>query len=130
VTADVVGNPSRQEVGRCLYAAMWACEFREVVEMGESRTPRPEPFDGSHYERVRSLSSISWRGSAPSDEIHSRVSRSSLIPGYVALPGPQPRCMTLPQPARRRLLPRSPYGLSREGESRLLVGRYFVLPPV
>jgi hypothetical protein len=38
--------------------------------------------------------------------------------------------MTLPQPARRRLLPRSPYGLSREGESRLLVGRYFVLPPV
>ena len=43
--------------------------------------------------------------------------------------GLQPRCMTLPQPAGPRLLPRSPYGLSREGESRLLVGRYFVLPP-
>ena len=24
-----------------------------VVEMGESRTPRPEPFAGDHYERVR-----------------------------------------------------------------------------
>ena len=97
--------------------------------MGESRTPRPEPFDGSHYERVRSLSSISGRGSAPSDEIHPRVPRSGLIPAYVASVGLHPRCMTLPQPAGPRLLPRSPYGLSREGESRLLVGRYFVLPP-
>jgi hypothetical protein len=26
---------------------------KEVVEMGESRTPRPEPFAGDHYERVR-----------------------------------------------------------------------------
>jgi hypothetical protein len=24
-----------------------------LVEMGESRTPRPEPFAGDHYERVR-----------------------------------------------------------------------------
>ena len=24
-----------------------------MVEMGESRTPRPEPFAGDHYERVR-----------------------------------------------------------------------------
>jgi hypothetical protein len=30
---------------------------QEVVEMGESRTPRPEPFASSHYERVRSFSS-------------------------------------------------------------------------
>ena len=28
-----------------------------VVEMGESRTPRPESFAGDHYERVRSFSS-------------------------------------------------------------------------
>jgi hypothetical protein len=26
---------------------------RRLVEMGESRTPRPEPFAGDHYERVR-----------------------------------------------------------------------------
>jgi len=26
---------------------------KEVVEMGESRTPRPEPLTGNHYERVR-----------------------------------------------------------------------------
>jgi hypothetical protein len=26
---------------------------KEVVEMGESRTPRPETFAGDHYERVR-----------------------------------------------------------------------------
>ena len=26
---------------------------KEVVEMGESRTPRPEAFSGDHYERVR-----------------------------------------------------------------------------
>ena len=25
----------------------------KLVEMGESRTPRPEPFAGDHYERVR-----------------------------------------------------------------------------
>ena len=25
----------------------------EVVEMGESRTPRPEPITGTHYERSR-----------------------------------------------------------------------------
>src|ERR1700690_3577675 len=37
--------------------------------------------------------------------------------------------MTLPQPARRRLLPRSPYCLSSEGESRLAVASYFVLSP-
>jgi hypothetical protein len=29
----------------------------EMVEMGESRTPRPEPFAGVHYERFRSFSS-------------------------------------------------------------------------
>jgi hypothetical protein len=28
-----------------------------MVEMGESRTPRPEPFGRDHYERVRSFSS-------------------------------------------------------------------------
>ena len=28
-------------------------EGKEMVEMGESRTPRPEPFSGDHYERVR-----------------------------------------------------------------------------
>jgi hypothetical protein len=38
--------------------------------------------------------------------------------------------MTLPPPAGRRWLPRSPYRLSGEGESRLAVARYFVLPPV
>ena len=29
--------------------------LEEVVEMGESRTPRPEPFAGIHYECVRSF---------------------------------------------------------------------------
>jgi hypothetical protein len=38
--------------------------------------------------------------------------------------------VTLPRPTEGRPLPRSPYGLGREGESRLLVGSYFVLPPV
>jgi hypothetical protein len=28
-------------------------EEDRLVEMGESRTPRPEPFAGDHYERVR-----------------------------------------------------------------------------
>jgi hypothetical protein len=28
-------------------------EHGRVVEMGESRTPRPEPFARTHYERVR-----------------------------------------------------------------------------
>jgi len=28
---------------------------REVVEMGESRTPRPKPVTRTHYERVRCL---------------------------------------------------------------------------
>jgi hypothetical protein len=28
-------------------------QSKEVVEMGESRTPRPETFSGDHYERVR-----------------------------------------------------------------------------
>src|SRR4029077_15898080 len=37
--------------------------------------------------------------------------------------------MTLPQPTGMRLLPRSPYCLSSEGESRLAVASYFVLPP-
>jgi hypothetical protein len=30
-----------------------ATAVREMVEMGESRTPRPEAFSGDHYERVR-----------------------------------------------------------------------------
>jgi hypothetical protein len=38
-----------------------------------------------------------------------------LIPGYGASPGPHSRCMTLPQPAGGRLLPRSPYGLRPRG---------------
>jgi len=38
--------------------------------------------------------------------------------------------VTLPRPAKGRPLPCSPYRLSGEGESRLLVGSYFVLPPV
>jgi len=38
--------------------------------------------------------------------------------------------VTLPQPTERRLLPRSPYRLRGEGESRLAVASYFVLPPV
>jgi len=34
-------------------------KWQELVEMGESRTPRPEPFGRDHYERVRSFSSTS-----------------------------------------------------------------------
>src|SRR5664279_2047403 len=37
--------------------------------------------------------------------------------------------MTLPQPTEVRLLPRSPYCLSSEGESRLVVASYFVWAP-
>ena len=36
----------------------WTDQMNEpMVEMGESRTPRPGPFAGDHYERVRSFSS-------------------------------------------------------------------------
>src|SRR3954452_13303604 len=38
--------------------------------------------------------------------------------------------MTLPPPTGLRWLPRSPYRLSGEGESRLAVASYFDLPPV
>ena len=37
-------------VGRCVRRAR---QGKEMVEMGESRTPRPETFSGDHYERVR-----------------------------------------------------------------------------
>src|SRR3954471_19523420 len=100
-----------------------------LVEMGESRTPRPEPFTGNHYERVR------WFVvDRPDGHRHSagRSSHVSLDRAWLRttrrLSGSQPRCMTLPLPARRRQLPRSPYRLSGEGESRLAVARYFFLP--
>jgi hypothetical protein len=38
-------------------AATASDKWQELVEMGESRTPRPEPFGRDHYERVRSFSS-------------------------------------------------------------------------
>jgi hypothetical protein len=40
-------NPQR-ETARTAQASE-----KGVVEMGESRTPRPEPIAGDHYERVR-----------------------------------------------------------------------------
>ena len=43
------------EIGwrRAATAAPAPRRARRLVEMGESRTPRPEPFSGDHYERVR-----------------------------------------------------------------------------
>ncbi len=40
----------RDSVRRQAPTAAW---IDRLVEMGESRTPRPEPFAGNHYERVR-----------------------------------------------------------------------------
>src|ERR671914_1172048 len=101
-----------------------------MVEMGESRTPRPGPSAGDHYERVR------WFVVILRDRHRHRPRRTSHVP-FRALPrttrrcsGAHPRCMTLPQPAGTRLLPRSPYGLGREGESVLAVASYFDSPPV
>jgi hypothetical protein len=59
----------------------------QLVEMGESRTPRPEPFAWNHYERVRWFSSTGGRPSAGFRPVHSRVPRSGLAPGYVTSPG-------------------------------------------
>src|SRR5258706_12461414 len=80
----------------------------ELVEMGESRTPRPEPLTGNHYERVR------WFVVDRPDEHRHPAGRSS----HVSLDrachritqrssGLQPRLMTLPPPAGPRWLPRS-----------------------
>ncbi len=45
-----------------------------LVEMGESRTPRPEPFAGDHYERVR------WLVVDRSNEHRHPAERSSHVP--------------------------------------------------
>ena len=89
-------SPSRT-LHRC---PLRACPIVFVSRRGEDRHPTRWP---SHVSLDRALS---------------RTTRRSSVP--------QPRCMTLPQPAGRRLLPRSRYRLSGESESRLLVGRYFV----
>ena len=64
--------------------------MRRLVEMGESRTPRPEPFARTHYERVRCFSSAGRRPSAGFHPAHSRVPRSGLAPGYVTSSGVAP----------------------------------------
>ena len=58
----------------------------DLVEMGESRTPRPRPFAGDHYERVR------WFVVDRPDghrhvcrAVQSRAPRSGLTPDYATL---------------------------------------------
>jgi hypothetical protein len=50
-------------LGMILVGAVTASDrWQELVEMGESRTPRPEPFGRDLYERVRSFSSTVGAG--------------------------------------------------------------------
>ena len=49
--------------------------------MGESRTPRPEPFIGTHYERIR------WFVVNPSDAHRQAPGRSSHVSLDRACPG-------------------------------------------
>ena len=56
-----------------------------LVEMGESRTPRPEPAAEDHYERVRCfVVDPGVPTSAPWPRIQSRP-LAGLLPGYVTL---------------------------------------------
>ena len=98
--------------------------------MGESRTPRPKPVARDHYERVRCFVVDRADGHRQPSARSSHVSLDRAWSGATRRSlRTHPRCMTLPQPTRRRLLPRSPYCLSSEGESRLAVASYFFLPP-
>ena len=63
-----------------------ACHEEGVVEMGESRTPRPEPFTG---DQLRACPMVCRRPpertSAPCRTVQSRVPRSGLTPDYASL---------------------------------------------
>jgi hypothetical protein len=98
---------------------------------GRVELPVRDPSPGTSYERVRCFVVDRPDGHRQPAGRSSRVSldRAWLRPTR-RLVGAHPRCMTLPPPAGRRWLPRSPYRLSGEGESRLAVASYFVLPPV
>ena len=59
---------------------------RRMVEMGESRTPRPRTFAGDHYERVRWFVVDRPDGHRQPAERSSHVPLRALISGYATLP--------------------------------------------
>ena len=106
------GRPRRQQA-----AARWGgCGgffffgrrgMKEMVEMGESRTPRPETFSGDHYERVLWFVVDPSAGHRQPADRSSHVPFRALIPVTRRYPGPHLPSMTLPRPREVRPLPRS-----------------------
>lgn len=101
-----------------------------LVEMGESRTPRPEPSAGDHYERVQrfDVGSVIRHWHRAADPSRGPLRALSLVTRR--WPRTHPRCMTLPQPAGMRLLPRSPYCLRQRGREQAGGCQLLRLPPV
>ena len=81
-------RPGASPGGRKTVRGRTASERSEVVEMGEGRTPRPEPFARDQLRACPMCCRRSaGRPSATCRRIQSRLPSSGLTPGYVTLTG-------------------------------------------